>query len=127
MPAGEQIEERRFYRFGSRKGHRPVRLWVGRIDGERDLGATTEPVASCVVTSLTEGMPRLGHAPFYLSTMLADPFEPVPPFDLANLTFDAQYLSWRRDWDAGEGEAWDIGPAEVYHDAIRHLMAVGRQ
>ncbi|QYK42067.1 MAG: hypothetical protein KF887_02705 [Paracoccaceae bacterium] len=123
----DRIEERKFYRFGSRKGHRPVRVWVGRIDGVLELGATNEPIASCIVMALREGMPRLGHAPFYLSTMLADPFDIIPPFDLSGLTFDAQYQQWRREWDAGQAEAWEIGPTEVYSDMLRHLMDRGKQ
>lgn len=128
MLVSEAITERGFYRFGSRKGLRPVHLWVGRIDGPDELaGMSNEPVVSTILQSMREGMPRLGHAPFYMSALLAEPFEKVRPFDLEGQNFDAKYLEWRREWDAGDGGAWEVGPAEVYFNAIKTLMGKGKQ
>jgi hypothetical protein len=122
------IDERKYYSFGSSKGLKPVRLWVGRIDEPGDLpGRLTEPVISTILTSLRDGMPFIGHAPFHLSTLLAEPFQQVPPFDLELGNFQKKYLGWREDFDDGEASVWDIGPAEVYRDAIGYLMGMGKQ
>ena len=122
------IDERRFYSFGSAKGLKPVRLWVGRIDEPSDLsGGLQEPVISTVLTSLRDGMPFIGHAPFYLSTLLAEPFQQLVPFDLELGNFQKKYIDWREMWDLGEASIWDIGPAEVYCDAISYLMGKGKQ
>ncbi|MGQ0567673.1 MAG: hypothetical protein ACT4OK_21770 [Gemmobacter sp.] len=122
------IDERKFYSFGSAKGLKPVRLWVGRIDEPSDLtGQLQEPVVSTVVTSLRDGMPFIGHAPFLLSTLLAEPFQQLAPFELDLGNFQAQYIDWRELWDLGEASVWDIGPAEVYRDAITYLMGKGKQ
>lgn len=122
------IDEKAYYSFGSSKGLKPVRLWVGRIDEPSDLsGDLTEPVISTVLTSLRDGMPFIGHAPFYLSTLLAEPFQQVPPFELETGNFPRKYIDWRQGFDAGEASIWDIGPAEVYRDAISYLMGKGKQ
>ncbi len=122
------IDERKFYSFGSVKGLKPVRLWVGRIDEPHDLsGGLKEPVISTMLTSLRDGMPFIEHAPFYLSTLLAEPFQQLLPFDLELGNFQKKYLEWREYWDLGETSVWDIGPAEVYRDAISYLMGMGKQ
>lgn len=128
MPLADPIRERSFYRYGSLKAaHKPVHVWVGRIDEPADLGGTAEePVASCIVMSMREGMPRLGHAPFYLSAMLIDPHEVIAPFDLSEFHFAEKYRDWRRAWDDGSGGAWEIGPAEAYANAIRSLVQRGQ-
>lgn len=128
MSGTRPIDERKYYSFGSAKGLKPVRLWVGRIDEPGDLsGRLTEPVVSTVLTSLRDGMPFIGHAPFHLSTLLAEPFQQIPLFDLELGNFQKKYLAWREDWDDGEVSVWDIGPAEVYRDAINYLMGKGKQ
>jgi hypothetical protein len=122
------IDERKYYSFGSSKGLKPVRLWVGRIDEPSDLrGNLQEPVISTILTSLRDGMPFIGHAPFHLSTLLAEPFQQVLPFDLELGNFQKKYIEWRELWDLGEASVWDIGPAEVYRDAISYLMGKGKQ
>ena len=122
------IDERKYYSFGSSKGLKPVRLWVGRIDEPTDLpGNLTEPVISTILTSLRDGMPFIGHAPFYLSTLLAEPFQQLPPFDLDLSNFQKKYIDWRELWEVGEASAWDVGPSEVYQDAISYLMGKGKQ
>jgi hypothetical protein len=122
------IDERKYYSFGSGKGLKPVRLWVGRIDEPSDLsGNLQEPVVSTILTSLRDGMPFIGHAPFYLSTLLAEPFQQLVPFELDLGNFQKKYIEWRELWDLGEASAWDIGPAEVYRDAITYLMGKGKQ
>ena len=122
------IDEKKYYSFGSAKGLKPVRLWVGRIDEPGDLrGILTEPVISTVLTSLRDGMPFIAHAPFHLSTLLAEPFQQIPPFELDLGDFQKNYLAWREDWDDGETSIWSISPAEVYRDAISYLMGKARQ
>jgi hypothetical protein len=128
MLPGDMLAEGGFYTFGSRKGLRPVRLWVGRIDGMSELvPLPDEPVVHVSLMSMTEGMPKLGHAPFYLSALLAVPYQKVPPYDLSGMNFERQYLEWRHEWDAGVAGVWEEEPAEVYRDAIRHLMGKGKQ
>lgn len=128
MFGSDKLHEREFYRFGSRSGRKPVLVWVGHIDEPTDLHqASVQPVVSCVVMSMREGMPRLSHAPFYLSALLEQPYEKIPPFDLSGLSFDRKYLEWRQDWDNGEGDAWDMGPAEVYYQAMTSLMERAKQ
>jgi len=122
------IDEGKYYSFGSAIGLKPVRLWVGRIDEPYDLRSIRqEPVISTVVTSLRDGMPLIGHAPFYLSTLLAEPFQQLVPFEMDLADFQKQYINWREYWDLGEASVWDIGPSEVYRDAIRYLMGKGKQ
>lgn len=128
MSVTSLIDEGKYYSFGSSKGLKPVRLWVGRIDEPSDLaGSLAGPVVSTVLTSLRDGMPFIGHAPFHLSALLAEPFQQVPPFDLDIGDFPKMHLQWRALWDLGEASTWDIGPAEVYRDAIRVLMGKGKQ
>lgn len=122
------MREGGFYVIGSRAGLKPVRLWVGRIDGTSELvPLVREPVVHCALMSMTEGMPWLGHAPFYMSVLLAEPLQRVVPFDLPDAGFDAEYASWRQEWDAGVASVWEIGPAEVYRDAVRFLMGMRKQ
>jgi hypothetical protein len=128
MSAISLIDERKYYSFGSAKGLKPVRLWVGKIDEPGDLtGNMQEPVVSTVVTSLRDGMPFIGHAPFRLSALLAEPFQQLVPFELELGNFQKKYVEWRELWDLGEASVWDIGPAEVYRDAISYLMGKGKQ
>ena len=122
------IDERNYYSFGSARGLRPVRLWVGRIDEPQDLsGNQQEPVVSTILTSLRDGMPFIEHAPFYLSTLLAEPFQQLVPFDLELGDFQKNYIDWRELWDLGEASVWEIGPAEVYRDAMQYLMGKRKQ
>ena len=122
------IDEKAYYSFGSAKGLKPVRLWVGRIDEPADLAGThQEPVVSAMVTALRDGMPFIGHAPFFLSTLLAEPFQQIAPFVLDLADFPKKYIEWRQGWDAGDAIVWHIGPAEVYRDAINYLMGKGKQ
>lgn len=122
------LEEKAFFSFGSRKGLKPVRVWIGRIDEPADLGGTiTEPVLSTMVTSLRDGMPYLAHAPFRLSAMLADPYQKLQPFDLDTSEFRQSYAEWRDSWENDENSVWSIGPAEVYRDALRYLMGQRKQ
>ena len=128
MSGIDLIDEQKFYSFGSSKGLKPVRLWVGRIDEPADLpGKLQEPVISTILTSLRDGMPFIGHAPFHLSVLLAEPFQQVQPFELELGNFQKKYLDWRQGWGDGEAGVWDIGPAEVYRDAIGFLMGMGQQ
>lgn len=122
------IREKGFYLFGSRAGRRPVRVWVGRVDTAAELsGEPPEPIVGAAILSLREGMPFLSHVPFALSAMLAEPFEEMPPFDLSAINFEPKYLAWRQMWDRGQAEAAEEGPAEVYHNAVAHLMRMNRQ
>jgi hypothetical protein len=117
------IDEKTYYSFGSAKGLKPVRVWVGRIDEPADLtGTPREPVISTIITALRDGMPFIGHAPFYLSALLSEPFQRIPPFDIDTSNFQAKYLDWRENWDLDEAGIWDIGPSEVYRDALSYLM-----
>lgn len=128
LPGKLNLREKGFYVFGSRTGRRPVRVWIGRVDTPAELsGEPPEPIVSTVIASMREGMPWLGHAPFALSALLSEPFEEGPAFDLTRANFEAGYLKWRRQWDAGQAEAWEEGPAEVYESALKHLMKMNRQ
>ncbi len=124
MFGADFLEERGFYRYGSLRARAPVHVWIGRIDEPGDLkNGAIEPVVGCIVMSMREGMPILGHAPFLLSAMLSDPHEKIAPLPGAPIaTFDMKYRDWRREWDAGNASAWEDGPAEVYYQAIGALL-----
>lgn len=112
------------YRFGSSAGLRPVDVFVGRIDEPADLAHKVgQPVVSMIVTSSRPGMPVIGLAPFYLSALFPEGVAAIPPFDLAGADFAANYRDWRAAWEAGEAEIWDIGPAQMYRQAIERMVA----
>jgi hypothetical protein len=101
-----------------------VDVWIGRIDEPADFEHRVgQPVISMVVTSVRPGMPTLGIAPFYLSALMPDGVAAIPPFDLPDgLDFARNYRDWRTAWEDGEAQIWDIGPAEVYAQAIRSMV-----
>jgi hypothetical protein len=122
--ATETLREETCYRWGSLTGAKPVLVWVGRIDSSIDLKMQSpEPVVSCIVRSMREGMPTLNLVPVVLSAMLSDPFERIPPFDVSDVNFEPSYRAWKRSFIAGEAEAWTMGPADVYAQAMRDLLA----
>lgn len=122
----DPLHEGEFWRFGSLKARRPVHVWIGRIDEPSSLGnGAIEPIVSCVVVSMREGMPVLGHAPFWLSAMLSDPHEKMDPFEISVARFTDKYRDWRRAWNAGHSSAWEDGPAEVFYNAIGSLLESG--
>lgn len=119
-----KLEQGSFYRFGSHQGFRPVHVFVGRIDEPPELRfRVDQPVISTVILSMREGMPRIGLAPFLLSALFMDPVEPILPVDMADTDFDTNYRGWRAAWEAGEAEIWDIGPAQVYNQAMKSILA----
>lgn len=119
-----RLEAGGFYRFGSAAGLRPVDVFVGRVDEPSDLGHKVgQPVVSMMVTSSRPGMPMIGLAPFYLSALFPEGVAAVPPFDLRGADFAANYRQWRAAWEAGEAEIWDIGPAQMYRQAIESMVA----
>ena len=124
MSAIEALREGTCYRWGSLTGSRPVHVWIGRIDSPADLSMrVAEPVVSSIVKSMREGMPTLNIVPVLLSAMLSDPFEKIAPFDVTEIGFDGAYRNWRRAFDAGQADAWSMGPADIYAQAMRDLMA----
>lgn len=128
MSGIDLLQEKAFFSIGSHKGFKPVRIWIGRIDEPADLsGGLNEPVLSTIITALRDGMPFIAHAPFRLSTLLVEPYQKLPPFDLDTSEFRQKYIGWREDWDDKEASIWDIGPAEVYHDALQYLMGKRKQ
>jgi hypothetical protein len=119
-----RLEAGAYYRFGSSAGLRPVDVFVGRIDEPADLGMKVDqPVVSMVVTSSRPGMPVVGLAPFYLSALFPEGVAAVPPFDLLGADFGVNYRQWRAAWEAGEAEIWNIGPAQMYRQAIEAMVA----
>jgi hypothetical protein len=119
-----RLEAGGFYRFGSSTGLRPVDVYVGRVDEPADLGHKVgQPVVSMIVTSSRPGMPVIGLAPFYLSALFPEGVAAIPAFDLLGADFGVNYRQWRAAWDAGEAEIWDIGPAQVYRQALEALVA----
>lgn len=124
MSATEGLREGTCYRWGSLTGAKPVHVWIGRIDSAADLSMrVAEPVVSSIVKSMREGMPTLNIVPVLLSAMLSDPFERIAPFDVTEIGFDGAYKTWRRAFEAGQADAWSMGPADVYAQAMRELMA----
>lgn len=124
MSATESLREGTCYRWGSLTGAKPVHVWIGRIDEPADLSMrVAEPVVSSIVKSMREGMPTLNIVPVLLSAMLSDPFERIAPFDVTEIGFDGAYRNWRRAFEAGQADAWSMGPADVYAQAMRELMA----
>lgn len=124
----DPLHEKEFWRFGSLRARRPVHVWIGRIDEPADLGGNAiEPIVSCIVVSMKEGMPVLGHAPFFLSAMLSDPHEKIEAFDISKVNFADKYRDWRRAWNAGNASAWEDGPAEVFYQAIGSLLEKGKK
>lgn len=124
MSATEGLREGTCYRWGSLTGAKPVHVWIGRIDSPADLSLrVAEPVVSSIVKSMREGMPTLNIVPVLLSAMLSDPFERIAPFDVTDIGFEGAYRNWRRAFEAGQADAWSMGPADVYAQAMRELMA----
>ncbi len=128
MSAIEELAVGGFYRCTAPGGEDPVRIWVGRIDLERDLGArAVEPVVSLIVKSMEEDMPTISHAPFGLDAVLDGLPEAMEPFDIAGVSFAVSYDNWRRDWDAGRAGAWDVSPAEAYAGMLEAMRkGIGR-
>ncbi len=119
----DTFHERSFHRFGSLTGLKPVHVWIGKIDEPADLkGWVTEPVVSCLIRSLREGMPEITHAPIFLSAMLMDPHEKIAPFDLGGSEFFDRYGEWRAAVETDNATGWTMPPAEVYNDAMRALL-----
>ncbi len=119
-----RLEAGGFYRFGSVAGLRPVDVYVGRVDEPSDLGHKVgQPVVSMIVTSSRPGMPMIGLAPFYLSALFPEGVAAIPPFDLRGADFAANYRQWRGAWETGEAEIWEIGPAQMYRQAIEAMVA----
>lgn len=123
-----RLEPGGYYIFGSQKGLRPVRAFVGRIDEPADLDRRVNlPVVHCAVTSLRDGMPVLGMAPFYATVLMLEPAQRIEAFEMKDLDFDANYRGWRLAFNAGQAEIWEIGPGEVYNQALKHLIESGKQ
>jgi hypothetical protein len=38
------------------------------------------------------------------------------------MDFAQNYREWRTAWEDGEAQIWDVGPSEVYVQAIRAMM-----
>jgi hypothetical protein len=119
-----RLEPKGFYRFGSHKGLKPVDVWIGRIDEPADFEHRVgQPVVSMVITSMRPGMPVIGIAPFYLSALFPEGVAAIPPFVMpADMDFAQNYREWRTAWEDGEAQIWDVGPSEVYVQAIRAMM-----
>lgn len=119
-----RLDPRGFYRFGSHKGLRPVDVWIGRIDEPAEFEHRVgQPIVSMAVTSMRPGMPLIGIASFYLSALFPDGVAAIPPFEMPqDMDFERNYRDWRNAWEAGEAQIWDIGPAEVYAQAIRAMV-----
>ncbi len=123
-----RLEPHGYYRFGSHKGLRPVDVWIGRIDEPAEFGHRVgQPVVSMVVTSTRPGLPMIGIAPFYLSALFPEGVAAIPAFPMPDLDFAQNYREWRAAWEEGEAQIWDVGPAEVYAQAIRAMAESSAQ
>lgn len=128
MSGTDPLREGECWRYGSLNGLADVRVWIGKIDQPADLGqGAIEPIVSCIVMSMSEGMPVLGHAPFFLSAMLSDPHDRIEPFDVSAIKYADKYRHWRKAWTDDDASAWEDGPAEVYYQAIGSLLERGKQ
>ncbi len=122
-----KLERGGYYVFGSSTGLKPVRTFVGKIDEPADLdNVVQEPVICMTLTSMREEMPVLGFAPFYLSALILEPAQKIPPFEIIETTFVQQYRRWRTHLNDEIDEIWDIPPAQVYRDAVQHLLTSGK-
>lgn len=123
-----RLEPGGFYIFGNHKGLRPVRVYVGRIDDAEALDRrVSQPIVHTAITSLREGMPMLGLAPFYASVLIMEPVQKTEPFDLSQLDFAANYRGWRAAFDAGHADIWEVSPSEVYNEALKNLIESNKQ
>jgi hypothetical protein len=118
-----RLEANGFYRFGSHKGLKPVDVFVGRIDEPSDLNHKVgQPVVSMVITSMRPGMPKIGIAPFYLSALFPEGVAAIPAFEMGDVDFAQNSRDWRLAWEMGEAQIWEVGPSEVYAQAIQAML-----